>query len=63
MLSNDVDTSKMFCPICGFNPPCGRCMWSLENDDGKVACSIAVEAETLSGNHVKNVAEPFKEGE
>lgn len=40
MATNDYDTDKMYCPIAGFNPPCGCCMWHLRKENNAIICSI-----------------------
>lgn len=42
MATDEYDTDKMYCPIAGFNPPCGCCMWHLRKEDDAIMCSISI---------------------
>lgn len=55
MALNDVDTKGKYCPFCGFEPPCGLCMFAVESKYGFVACAISVMAVDDNGFYIKNV--------
>ena len=55
MAFNDVDTKGKYCPFCGFEPPCGLCMFAVESEYGFVACAISVMAVDDNGLYIKNV--------
>ena len=58
MALNDVNTQGKYCPINGFNPPCGLCMFAIESGYGQVACAIPAIA-VFQGDNVyfKNIVE------
>lgn len=61
MAFNDVDTNGKYCPLCGFSPPCGLCMFAVESEYGFVACAISVMAIEDNGCYVKNVVQHINE--
>lgn len=57
MSINDAITEGMYCPFCGFNPPCGCCMLAVQENDRSLACAIAANAiNQIDSLYVKNVA-------
>ena len=56
MAFNDIDTNGKYCPFCGFEPPCGLCMFAVESEYGLVACAIPVMAMAIEddGLYIKN---------
>ena len=61
MAFNDVDTNGKYCPLCGFNPPCGLCMFAVESEYGFVACAISLMAIEDNGCYIKNVVQHINE--
>ena len=57
MAFNDVDTKGKYCPFCGFEPPCGLCMFAVKSEYGFVACAISVMAMAIEDDelYIKNV--------
>ena len=44
MATNRYDTQNAYCPFNGFNPPCGLCMWAIEDSDEHLMCAVALIA-------------------
>lgn len=61
MALNDVDTKGKYCPFCGFESPCGLCMFAVESEFGLVACAISITAVADDGLYIKNVVHHISE--
>lgn len=65
MAANDANTEDLYCPFCGFNPPCGCCMMAVQKREDSLTCAIAAISIGLSNQYhlwVKNIAEVSEHG-